>query len=338
MLTPDSEENKDGKKLSYLFHPEVWRHYDPDLFDFLQAEILQRETSRLIDERTMTQVLPGARFFTPLLQDDAGRRAEYFKDLSQELLPTSGLLFFDPDNGLAVPSCRKGNKNSSKYLYWDEVNRAYESGHSVLIYQHFQRTERKKFVHEISEKAIAETGATVFAYVSSHVVFFLLARQEHIDQFKKANAMLPHQWHTQFLIVPDETMQHQGTGHGCPFCLPDDSKIILFNDHAMAIYDGFPVSPGHCLIIPKRHIASFFEATREEQSALLDLLAEMQDILMKERNPDGFNIGINDGTAAGQTVMHLHVHLIPRYAGDTEDPRGGVRWIMPKKAQYWETL
>lgn len=122
----------------------------------------------------------------------------------------------------------------------------------------------------------------------------------------------------------------------CPFCNLDKSRVVLDNTHAIAIYDGFPVSPGHCLIVPKRHIASFFEATREEQLALLDLLAEMQEILVKERsNPDGFNIGINVGKAAGQTVMHLHIHLIPRYAGDQPDPRGGVRWIFPEKADYW---
>lgn len=121
----------------------------------------------------------------------------------------------------------------------------------------------------------------------------------------------------------------------CPFCTKDHSRIILDDTYAAAIYDGYPVSPGHCLIIPKRHIASFFEATREEQLSLLDLLAKMQEILVKERNPDGFNIGINVGEAAGQTVMHLHIHLIPRYAGDQPDPRGGVRWIFPEKADYW---
>jgi diadenosine tetraphosphate (Ap4A) HIT family hydrolase len=109
----------------------------------------------------------------------------------------------------------------------------------------------------------------------------------------------------------------------------------LANPHALAIYDGFPVSPGHSLIIPKRHVASFFELSREEQESMLDLLAEMREKLLFERNPDGFNIGINDGAAAGQTVMHLHIHLIPRYAGDQPDPRGGVRWIFPDKADYW---
>ncbi|MDK9718667.1 MAG: HIT family protein [Trichlorobacter sp.] len=123
--------------------------------------------------------------------------------------------------------------------------------------------------------------------------------------------------------------------HTCPFCNRNDTKIIHANDHALAIYDGFPVTRGHSLVIPKRHVASFFETTREEQTAMLELLAEIRELLQKEHNPDGFNIGINDGTAAGQTVMHLHIHLIPRYAGDQPDPRGGVRWIFPDKAAYW---
>lgn len=120
------------------------------------------------------------------------------------------------------------------------------------------------------------------------------------------------------------------------FCNLGKSSVILSNDHAMAIYDGFPVTPGHGLIVPKRHIALFFEATREEQTAMLDLLAEMRQLLLKDLNPDAFNIGINDGVAAGQTVMHMHIHLIPRYAGDTGAPRGGVRWVMPEKAPYWK--
>lgn len=123
----------------------------------------------------------------------------------------------------------------------------------------------------------------------------------------------------------------------CPFCTLDNSRSVMANDHAVAFYDGFPVTPGHSLIVPRRHISSFFEATEEERAALFDLVAQMRELLLAERRPDGFNIGVNDGAAAGQTVMHLHIHLIPRYAGDTEDPRGGVRWIMPVKAPYWKT-
>ncbi len=126
------------------------------------------------------------------------------------------------------------------------------------------------------------------------------------------------------------------TGYACPFCTPDAAQAVCANDLAFAFLDGFPVTPGHTLIVPRRHVSSFFEATKEEQAALFDLVAQMRERLLAERSPDGFNIGINDGAAAGQTVMHLHIHLIPRYAGDTEDPRGGVRWIMPVKAPYWK--
>lgn len=99
--------------------------------------------------------------------------------------------------------------------------------------------------------------------------------------------------------------------------------------------DAYPISPGHTLIIPHRHVGSFFAIDVAERDALLALIEEAKRRLDKEFKPDGYNVGINDGAAAGQTVAHLHIHLIPRYAGDREDPRGGVRWIMPDKAKYW---
>ena len=122
----------------------------------------------------------------------------------------------------------------------------------------------------------------------------------------------------------------------CPFCQLDPAKQLFSNDLAIVIADGFPISRGHSLIIPKRHFPSLFEATDEERAALWDLLDQTRAYLLKQYHPDGFNIGINDGIAAGQTVMHLHIHLIPRYSGDTEDPRGGIRWVMPDKAPYWK--
>lgn len=124
----------------------------------------------------------------------------------------------------------------------------------------------------------------------------------------------------------------------CPFCNIDRSRIRLENPLGFAIIDAYPVSPGHSLIIPKRHIASLFDASEEERGALFDLLKECRRVLIEDRKPDGFNIGINDGLAAGQTVMHLHIHLIPRYVGDCEDPRGGVRWVFPERAEYWKPL
>lgn len=121
----------------------------------------------------------------------------------------------------------------------------------------------------------------------------------------------------------------------CPFCTLPADRIVLADDHAVVIRDGFPVSPGHTLVIPRRHVGSFFEISAEERASLLRLLDEAQGALAAEFNPDGWNIGINDGPAAGQTVPHLHIHLIPRYRGDSEDPRGGVRWVVPGKAKYW---
>lgn len=121
----------------------------------------------------------------------------------------------------------------------------------------------------------------------------------------------------------------------CPFCTLPAGRIVHARESAVVIRDGFPVSPGHSLVIPKRHVSSFFEITDHERNDLLTLLAEARDDLERQFRPAGYNIGINDGVAAGQTVPHLHIHLIPRYAGDRDDPRGGVRWVLPDKAAYW---
>ena len=103
----------------------------------------------------------------------------------------------------------------------------------------------------------------------------------------------------------------------------------------MALWDGHPLSPGHVLIVPRRHVASWFESTTAEREEMVRLTDDARRILAEKRAPDGFNLGINDGAAAGQTVPHLHLHLIPRYRGDVPDPRGGIRWIIPDRADYW---
>ena len=122
----------------------------------------------------------------------------------------------------------------------------------------------------------------------------------------------------------------------CPFCKLPTDRIIDSNEFGFVIRDGFPISHGHTLIIPKRHVGSFFEITKVERDALLKLLDKPKETIDEEFHPDGLNIGINDGPSAGQTVPHLHMHLIPRYKNDQADPRGGVRWIIPEKAKYWE--
>ena len=121
----------------------------------------------------------------------------------------------------------------------------------------------------------------------------------------------------------------------CPFCNPLPQRIVIEGVAAMALWDSYPLNPGHVLIVPRRHVASWFEATAGERDEMLRLADDARRIVIERHAPDGFNLGINDGTAAGQTVPHVHLHLIPRYRGDIPDPRGGVRWIIPERARYW---
>ena len=122
----------------------------------------------------------------------------------------------------------------------------------------------------------------------------------------------------------------------CLFCSIPAGQVIIEQPLVWAVRDSYPVSKGHTLIVPRRHVVTFFETTEEERRAMMKLLDEVKAMLDREHKPDGYNIGINNGAAAGQTVMHVHMHLIPRYAGDRADPRGGVRWILPDKAAYWQ--
>lgn len=124
----------------------------------------------------------------------------------------------------------------------------------------------------------------------------------------------------------------------CPFCSPVLALVdgtTLENGLAYVREDNYAVSPGHLLLIPKRHTADWFELTQAEQGAVIALVNQAKAWLEQEYKPAGYNIGMNCGQAAGQTVMHMHCHLIPRYEGDSEDPRGGVRWVIPEKAAYW---
>jgi superfamily II DNA or RNA helicase/diadenosine tetraphosphate (Ap4A) HIT family hydrolase/HKD family nuclease len=120
----------------------------------------------------------------------------------------------------------------------------------------------------------------------------------------------------------------------CPFCQPDPGRVFYENERVVGLWDAFPVSPGHALLVPKRHIAGWFDASADERQALADAIAVARDAIVRRYRPDGFNIGANVGEAAGQTVFHLHVHVIPRYLGDVPDPRGGVRYVVPAKANY----
>jgi diadenosine tetraphosphate (Ap4A) HIT family hydrolase len=121
----------------------------------------------------------------------------------------------------------------------------------------------------------------------------------------------------------------------CIFCTIQPEKIILENQFSYVIFDGFPVTPLHSLIVPKRHVVDFFGLTKDELSACYELLQQTRSNLMgDDERINGFNVGMNAGASAGQTIFHCHIHLIPRRTGDIEDPRGGVRHLIPGKGFY----
>ena len=123
----------------------------------------------------------------------------------------------------------------------------------------------------------------------------------------------------------------------CPFCQRIRSGEVFSQSGAsVAVLDRYPVNEGHALLIPRRHVADFFELNQTEQNDLLCLLNDVRRMLVDLHHPAGFNVGINVGAASGQTIQHAHVHLIPRYEGDVADPRGGVRAVIPHRARYWE--
>jgi diadenosine tetraphosphate (Ap4A) HIT family hydrolase len=120
----------------------------------------------------------------------------------------------------------------------------------------------------------------------------------------------------------------------CPFCQLDHRQVIAQNPGAFAILDRYPVSEGHALVISRTHAANLFDLQAVELKAVFQLLVKVQQILTERHTPDGFNVGANIGSAAGQTIMHAHLHVIPRFAGDVSDPTGGIRNVIPGKGKY----
>ena len=132
-----------------------------------------------------------------------------------------------------------------------------------------------------------------------------------------------------------ETIQEKkrDPNNPCLFCM-DPRGVSIQHELAYSARDSYPTSPGHTLVIPRRHVASFFDLTQEEVAACMQLIQEEKKIIDEELSPDGYNVGVNVGPAAGQSIFHVHIHLIPRYKGDVENPQGGVRHVIPKKGHY----
>jgi diadenosine tetraphosphate (Ap4A) HIT family hydrolase len=119
----------------------------------------------------------------------------------------------------------------------------------------------------------------------------------------------------------------------CLFCNPD-REILAENEAAIAVFDSYPVAPGHALVLPRRHTVTIWDLDEAEYDHCFRLVRAVKSVLAARFSPDGFNVGVNCGEAAGQSVWHTHIHVIPRYKGDTPNPRGGVRHVIPLKGNY----
>jgi hypothetical protein len=197
MLTAD-DNRTDGGKVEYLSSPGKWRRFDPELFDILRDCVAARR--RHVEAIEQSGCLPGAVYHSTLVTDDRNLRISYFEEAKQRLSPAA-LVFFDPDNGLEVRSCRLGNRNSSKYLYWHELDSFYRSGKSVLVFQHFIREKRTIFVKRLMEELTTRLApGEVFAFLTPNVVFLLAAQPARVGWFEDRIHLLQPAWPTDQIL------------------------------------------------------------------------------------------------------------------------------------------
>ena len=192
LLTPD-DGRSDGEFRRYLLEPGRWRAHDPELYDRLR-KLLGPGTRRSVAYARHWELLPRAMYFEEELTDSSVGRASYFLRAWQAL-GSCPLVFFDPDNGFEVPSVRPGNKGSAKYLYWSELDEAYHRGHSILLYQHFRRVRRAPFTEGLATTLAKRLNAPlVDSFSTAHVVFFMIARPEHVELFDRAHDLIAARW------------------------------------------------------------------------------------------------------------------------------------------------
>ena len=182
--------------------------------------------------------------------------------------------------------------------------------------------------------------AAVSAMIMAHHLDEILALESVDDAVTRLEGTI---WNPAGGIATDtdrtaaEGARDTGVHSDCPFCVQESDRIIDGSLHGVAVPDRFPVSRGHTLVVPRDHVGSIFDLPGEVQQDLWALVAGTRRLLKERHQPVAFTIGVNDGRAAGQTVAHAHIHIIPRYEGDVPDPRGGIRWVIPSTAEYWES-
>jgi len=192
MLTEDGG-GKDGRRTNYLNDPEKWRSFEPAVFDFLHRQVLERKMRR-VSAIEKSDVLPNCRFYSRALNDDHAQRERYF-DRFLGFAHGSGLVFFDPDNGIEVGSVSYGQRNSSKYLYWSEIDMAVRANHTLLIYQHLPPQPRRPYINRVTSKLLRVCkGGVVYAIRTGKVAFFLVPRRGSILPFRKTVHAVEKRW------------------------------------------------------------------------------------------------------------------------------------------------
>lgn len=183
MLT-DKDSSGDGRKLSYLSAPEKWRGYDPELFDILRECV---QSDRHVARAERHTIIPGASYYTKMLTDNPEERSDYFAGFFRGS-KGADIIFFDPDNGIEVPSVQRGNRGSCKYIYWNELQEAYKQNVSLVIYQHFPRVERRAYATRLCDSVRRNLSVDHCLLFKTPTVLFLLApARRHGKHFQKAN-------------------------------------------------------------------------------------------------------------------------------------------------------
>lgn len=234
MLTPD-DAGPDGRKTRYLDQPERWSRYDPDLFVMLwEAAVGLQE--RNVHSAERVGFIPNAVFYCPTVPDSLPERSGYFHDF-WATAKDCGLVFFDPDNGLEVKSMPKGRRGSSKYLYWDELKKTYERGHSVLVYQHFPRAKHGPFMDELAYRMRAETSASlVYSFRTRTVVFFLLPTDSMLAGLEPGIDQVASTWKGEIAVQKHGDIQPPPAKHEDP--LENLLERLLTADIVDTIEDG----------------------------------------------------------------------------------------------------
>jgi hypothetical protein len=209
MLTPD-DQRSDGQFTSYLGQAPKWRRYDAELFDILAEAV---PSGRNLGHVGGRQILPGAILIDTVVPDSRALRAKYFADV-QSSLHDAALVFFDPDNGIEIESCPPGRKNSSKYLAWSEIAATYNSGRSVLIYQHFPRKNRETYIRDVAQQLVERTDArAVSCFSTANVAFFLVSRPEHEEALRRASEKFGFRWAGQVVLSRHSALQESQHGN-----------------------------------------------------------------------------------------------------------------------------